>query len=380
MTYKNSNEMISVPLLDLKAQYQSIRHEIMPVVERVMESQYFILGPEVESLEQEIAEYCGTKYAVGVSSGTDALLACLMALKIGCGDEVITTPFTFFATVGSILRLGASPVFVDIDKDTFNIDTRKIARAISSKTKAILPVHLFGQCADMDPIIDIAKKHEIPVIEDAAQAIGSEYKGVRSGGIGNLGCFSFFPSKNLGSFGDGGIITTNDSSMAELLRQIRNQGSKTKYFHDILGANFRLDALQAAILRIKLRRLDTWTEKRRINALYYSKRFEETGLSPKYITPPRIVFERHVFNQYVIRAKNRDSLKNFLQSKRIITEIYYPRPMHLQECLGSEKMEEGSLPISEAAAGEVLALPIYPELTIDQKQHVIAMIQEFYQG
>lgn len=268
MAYNNSDEMISVPLLDLKAQYQSIKHEIMPVVERVMESQYFILGPEVESLEREIAEYCGTKYAVGVSSGTDALLACLMALKIGRGDEVITTPFTFFATVGSILRLGATPVFLDIDKDTFNIDTRKMNRAISSKTKAILPVHLFGQCADMDPILDLAKKHEIPVIEDAAQAIGSEYKGVRSGGIGNLGCFSFFPSKNLGSFGDGGIITTNDSSMADLLRQIRNQGSKTKYFHDILGANFRLDALQAAILRIKLRRLDTWTEKRRINAFY----------------------------------------------------------------------------------------------------------------
>mgnify|MGYP000957613965 CR=1 FL=1 len=380
MSPNNSEKVNSVPLLDLKAQYQSIRNEILPVVERVLESQYFILGPEVEGLEQEVAEYCGSQFAVGVSSGTDALLASLMAFSIGPGDEVITTPFTFFATVGSILRLGATPVFVDIDRDTYNIDTAKIARKITTRTKAIMPVHLFGQSVDMDPVMELAKKYGLAVIEDAAQAIGSEYMGSRIGSIGNVGCFSFFPSKNLGGFGDGGMITTNDPATAELLRQLRNQGSAIRYFHDILGANFRLDALQAAILRIKLRHLDSWTDKRRANAAYYTKRLQETGVAPKYVTPPKVIFERHVFNQYVIRAKNRDSLKNFLLDNKIVTEIYYPKPMHLQECLGKHKMDLGSFPVSETAAGEVLALPIYPELTLDQKEHVIKTIQEFYVG
>ncbi len=380
MSPNNSEKVNSVPLLDLKAQYQSIRNEILPVVERVFESQYFILGPEVEGLEREVAEYCGSKFAVGVSSGTDALLASLMAFSIGPGDEVITTPFTFFATVGSILRLGATPVFVDIDRDTYNIDTAKIARKITTRTKAIMPVHLFGQSVDMDPVMELAKKYGLAVIEDAAQAIGSEYMGSRIGSIGNVGCFSFFPSKNLGGFGDGGMITTNDPATAELLRQLRNQGSAIRYFHDILGANFRLDALQAAILRIKLRHLDSWTDKRRANAAYYTKRLQETGVAPKYVTPPKVIFERHVFNQYVIRAKNRDSLKNFLLDNKIVTEIYYPKPMHLQECLGKHKMDLGSFPVSETAAGEVLALPIYPELTLDQKEHVIKTIQEFYVG
>lgn len=379
MTFRNSEQVVSVPLLDLKAQYQTIRNEILPVVEQVLDSQYFILGPEVEKFERAIADYCGTRFAIGVSSGTDALLASLMAFGIGPGDEVITTPFTFFATVGTILRQGATPVFVDIEKDTFNMDIRKLAKTITPKTKAIIPVHLFGQSVDMNPVLDLARKHGIPVIEDAAQAIGSEYLGTRIGSIGNVGCFSFFPSKNLGGFGDGGVITTNDPVMAELLKQIRNQGSATKYFHDVLGANFRLDALQAAILGVKLKRLDSWTEKRRANATYYTKRFFETGVAPKYVVPPQVVFERHVFNQYVIRAKNRDSLKNFLQENRVVTEIYYPKPMHLQECLGQHRMDFGSFPVSELAASEVLALPIYPELNLDQKEHVIKCIQEFYQ-
>ena len=380
MAYHNSEHVVSVPLLDLKAQYQSIRHEVLVKVENVLESQYFILGPEVEALESEIADYCGTKYAIGVSSGTDALLASLMALNVKEGDEVITTPFTFFATVGSILRLGATPVFVDIEKDTFNLDTKKLAKAFSSRTRAIIPVHLFGQSVDMNPLLELAKKNGTPVIEDAAQAIGSEYMGSRIGGLGNVGCFSFFPSKNLGGFGDGGMVTTNDYNLAQLIKQIRNQGSATKYFHDVLGANFRLDALQAAVLRVKLKHLDSWTAKRRSNASYYTERLIETGVAPKYVTPPQIVYERHVFNQYVIRAKNRDSLKNFLQENRIVTEIYYPKPMHLQECLGPHKQDFGSFPVSEQAAGEVLALPIYPELTMDQKEHVIKTIRNFYQG
>ncbi len=380
MAYDNSEQVISVPLLDLKAQYQSIRNEVLAKVENVLETQYFILGPEVEALESEIAQYCGAKYAIGVSSGTDALLASLMAFNVREGDEVITTPFTFFATVGSILRLGATPVFVDIEKDTYNIDTKKLARAFSAKTSAIIPVHLFGQSVDMNPVLEMAKRNGTPVIEDAAQAIGSEYMGSRIGSLGNVGCFSFFPSKNLGGFGDGGMITTNDSNLARLIKQIRNQGSATKYFHDVLGANFRLDALQAAVLRVKLKHLDSWTSRRRSNAEYYTRRLVETGVAPKYVIPPEIVFERHVFNQYVIRAKNRDSLKNFLQDNRIVTEIYYPKPMHLQECLGSHKKDFGAFPVSEQAAGEVLALPIYPELTLDQKEHVIKTIQEFYQG
>ncbi len=380
MTNNYSEDAVSVPLLDLKAQYQTIRNEVLQTVERILDSQYFILGPEVEALEREIGDYCGARYAIGVSSGTDALLAALMAFKVGHGDEVITTPFTFFATVGSILRLGAKPVFVDIDRDTYNIDTKKLAKAFSQKTKAIIPVHLFGQSVDMNPVLDLAKKHGVPVIEDAAQAIGAKYMESSIGSLGDVGCFSFFPSKNLGGFGDGGIITTNDKSLADLLKQIRNQGSAIRYFHDILGGNFRLDSLQAAVLRIKLKRLDLWTEKRRSNAAYYTNRFFETGVAPKYLIPPKVVFERHVFNQYVVRAKNRDSLKNFLQDNRIFTEIYYPKPMHLQECLGDYRMDMGSFPVCESAATEVLALPIFPELTLVQKEYVVQKITEFYRG
>jgi UDP-2-acetamido-3-amino-2,3-dideoxy-glucuronate N-acetyltransferase len=368
---EDSQKVTSVPLLDLKAQYVTIKHEVMPVIEKVLESQYFILGPEVEALEKEVAEYCSCKFSVGVTSGTDALLVSLMALGIGPGDEVITTPFTFFATVGSILRLGAIPVFADIDPDTFNIDPEQIALKISSKTKAIIPVHLFGQSADMDPILELASKHGLAVIEDAAQAIGTEYKGRRAGSMGSVGCFSFFPSKNLGGFGDGGMVTTNDQSLADKMRIIRNQGSKPKYFHKLLGGNFRLDALQAAILRVKLSHLDDWTEKRRANAAYYTQRFQELGLVPDVVVPPPLVRERHIYNQYVIRCKVRDNLQAFLKSRGVSTEIYYPKPMHTQECLGALIQPEGSYPVSEKAANEVLALPIYPELTIDQKEYVL---------
>ncbi|HMK34430.1 MAG TPA: DegT/DnrJ/EryC1/StrS family aminotransferase [Desulfomonilaceae bacterium] len=368
----------SVPLLDLKGQYQSIKTEIAEAMNTVLESQYFILGPEVEALENEIAQYCGCKYAIGVSSGTDALLVCLMALGIGTGDEVVTTPFTFFATVGSVLRVAGEVRFADINPDTYNVEPHLVENCITPKTKAIIPVHLFGQAVDMEPLLKIAEKHGIPVIEDAAQAIGTEYHGKRAGSLGIAGCFSFFPSKNLGAFGDGGIVTTNNAGLAESIRILRNQGSAPKYFHKLLGGNFRLDALQAAVLRVKLRHLDSWTEKRRENAAYYTRRFHELGLAGDKIIPPAVIRERHVFNQYVIVAKNRDKLREHLQSRGVATEIYYPVPMHLQECVADKRFKPGDFPVSERAAAEVLALPIYPELSTEQKEYVISEINEFY--
>lgn len=368
----------AVPLLDLKAQYQAIKAEIAQAMNVVLDSQYFILGPEVEALEKEIAEFCGCKYAIGVSSGTDALLVSLMALGIGPGDEVVTTPFTFFATVGSILRVGADVRFADIDPKTFNVDPCEIETSITPRTKAIIPVHLFGQSVDMEPLLDIAREYGVAVIEDAAQAIGTEYRGKRAGGMGIAGCFSFFPSKNLGAFGDGGIVTTNDLEFSERLRILRNQGSDPKYYHRLLGGNFRLDALQAAVLRVKLKYLDTWTEMRRGNAAYYTKRFQELDLAGNEIIPPAIVRERHVFNQYVVRAEQRDRLRDFLGSRGVATEIYYPIPMHLQECLNHKRFKKGDLPSSERAADEVLALPIFPELSLEQKDYVVSVINEFY--
>jgi dTDP-4-amino-4,6-dideoxygalactose transaminase len=368
----------SVPLLDLKGQYQSIKAEIAEAMNKVLESQYFILGPEVEALEKEIAQYCGCRYAIGVSSGTDALLVALMALGVGPGDEVVTTPFTFFATVGSILRVSAEVRFADIAPDTFNIEPSALERSITPRTKAIMPVHLFGQAADMGPILEIARKHGIPVIEDAAQAIGAEYNGQRAGSMGIAGCFSFFPSKNLGAFGDGGIVTTNDKALAERMRILRNQGSEPKYYHKLLGGNFRLDALQAAVLRVKLKYLDSWTEKRRVNAAYYTKRFQELGLAGDEIIPPAVVRERHIFHQYVIRAKNRDGLRDFLASRKVATEIYYPIPAHLQECIKHMLFKQGDFPVSEQVSAEVLALPIFPELSLEQKEYVISVINEFY--
>lgn len=367
-----------VPLLDLKLQYRSIKPEVDLAVARVIESQQFIGGPEVEALESEIAGYCGAKFAVGVSSGTDALLASLMALDVGPGDEVVTTPFSFFATVGSVLRLGAVPVFADIEPESFNIDPAKVGSLLTSKTKAIIPVHLFGQCADMDPIVETAKKFRIPIIEDAAQAIGAEYKGKRAGSMGTFGCFSFFPSKNLGAFGDGGVITTNDEDLAERVKILRNHGAHPKYIHKIIGGNFRLDAIQAAVLRVKLRYLDAWTAGRQKNADFYTRGFTELGLSGNKVQVPRIIGDRHIFNQYVIRVENRDQLRDFLKENGVDTEIYYPKALHLQECMPAGRFKAGEFPAGEKAAGEVLALPIYPELLDTQKQKVLSTISEFY--
>lgn len=368
----------TVPLLDLSVQYVSIKDEVIKAIDRVLASQHFILGPEVEALEREMAVYCGCRFAVGVSSGTDALLASLMALGVGPGDEVITSPFTFFATVGSVIRLGARPVFVDIEPQTFNMDYRQVERAITPHTKAIIPVHLFGQSCDMESISQIADRFGVFVVEDAAQAIGAECHGKKMGSIGILGCFSFFPSKNLGAFGDGGIITTNDEKMAQLIGILRNQGASPKYYHKVVGGNFRLDALQAAVLRVKLLHLDRWTDMRRQNAAFYTRRIRELGLEGQCVTPPPIVRERHVFNQYVIRARKRDELRQFLSSKGVSTEIYYPLPIHLQECITDGRYARGDFPVSEHACCEVLALPIYPELADADKEYVVSMIRRFY--
>jgi dTDP-4-amino-4,6-dideoxygalactose transaminase len=365
----------AVPLLDLKAQYATIREEVQAAMDRVVESQYFILGPEVDALEQEIAAYSHCRYGIGVSSGTDALLVALMALDIGPDDEVITTPYTFFATAGSIARLGAKPVFVDIDPQTYNINPSAIEGAITSRTRAIMPVHLFGQMADMDPVMEVAQRHGLPVIEDAAQAIGAEYKGRRAGSIGHLGCFSFFPSKNLGGFGDGGMVVTNDEALARKVRLLRGHGAQPKYYHKVVGGNFRLDAIQAAILRVKLKYLDAWTEARQRNAARYRQLFTEAG------TPVGLPWDagygRHIYNQFIIRSDRRDALMAFLKTKQIGTEIYYPVPMHLQECFAGIGYKAGDFPASEAAALETLALPIYPELTQPHIRAVAANVREF---
>lgn len=360
---------MSVPLLDLKAQFAAIEPEIRVAIDAVLASQHFILGPEVEAFEQELAAYCGARHGIGVSSGTDALLLALMALGVGPGDEVVTTPYTFFATAGAIARLGARPVFVDIDPLTWTLDPNGIARALTPRTKAILPVHLFGQCADMAPILESADG--IPVIEDAAQAIGADLHGRRAGTLGTLACFSFFPSKNLGGFGDGGMVTTNDDTLAETMRVLRVHGAKPKYHHALLGGNFRLDALQAAVLRVKLRHLDAWTAARQHNASRYDSLLADIpGLSL-----PRIVTGRHVFNQYIVRTARRDDLQAMLKSRGIGCEIYYPLPLHLQPCFAGLGYGKGSLPQAEAAAGETLALPIYPELSEAQVTEVAAAVR-----
>lgn len=368
---------LSVPLLDLKAQYATIRDEIHPVVDAVLESQRFIMGPEIEALEREIAAYSQCRYGVGVSSGTDALLVALMAIGIEPGDEIITTPYTFFATAGVIHRLGAKPVFVDIEEDTYNIDPTKIEAAITAKTKAIIPVHLYGQCAEMDPILAIARSRNLRVIEDAAQAIGAEYKGRRAGSMGDIGCFSFFPSKNLGGFGDGGMTVTNDEALSKRMKILRVHGSEPKYYHSIVGGNFRLDALQAAILRVKLKHLDAWTQGRQNNARHYTELFEKSGLAGKRIVLPTVKQNRHIFNQYVIRVSRRDELIAELKKQQIGVEIYYPVPMHLQECFSSLEYRPGDFPVSELAAKTTLALPIYPELTGEQREYVVEKICSF---
>jgi dTDP-4-amino-4,6-dideoxygalactose transaminase len=366
--------------LDLKAQYATIKAEVLPAVEKVLESQQFILGAAVQECERLIAEYSRCKHGVGVTSGTDALLACLMAEGIGPGDEVITTPYTFFATAGCIARVGATPVFVDICPKTYNIDASRIERSITPRTKAIMPVHLYGQCTDMDTILQIAQRHKLIVIEDAAQAIGAEWKGRRAGSMGHYGCFSFFPSKNLGCAGDGGMIVTQDDDRAEKLRVMRAHGSKPKYYHSVIGGNFRLDALQAAIVSVKLPHLDAWTAGRQANAARYRALFDQAGLTARGLVqlPHELPDVRHIYNQFVIRVGRRDELREHLTKQGIGTEVYYPVPLHLQKCFAYLGCHEGDFPESEAAARETLALPIYPELTEAQAAHVVRMISEFY--
>ena len=373
----NQKQNIKVPLLDIPLSYKEVLADVEKNINAVIESGYFILGPVVEELEQKIVTYCEAKYAVGVSSGTDALLISLMAAGIKEDDEVITTPFTFFATAGSISRLGAKPVFVDIEPDTFNIDTKQIEENITRKTRAILPVHLYGQCVDMDPVLDLAQKNNLVVIEDAAQAIGSKYKGRRAGSMGDYGCFSFFPTKNLGGFGDGGMVTMNSEELYEQVKILRVHGSHSKYYHKMIGGNFRLDAIQAAVVLAKLKYLDKWTEKRRANAQTYNRLFKEMGMTDS-LTLPSEVIPHHVYNQYVIRVKDkRDELRSFLGENNISTEIYYPLPLHLQDCYLSLGYKKGNLPESEKAADETIALPIFPELTTDQLEYVVATITHF---
>jgi dTDP-4-amino-4,6-dideoxygalactose transaminase len=407
---------MKVPLLDLRAQYQTIRDEIKEAVEEVLESQYFILGPKVEALEEAVALYCGCQHAVGVSSGTDALLIALMAAGIGYGHGVITTPFTFFATGGSIVRVGSRPFFVDIDPGTYNLDPvavkafverecrfesgagRLVHRESGMSIGAIMPVHLYGQCADMAGILEIANEHGLVVIEDGAQAIGAEYPSIhkevplRAGSMGHFGCFSFFPSKNLGGFGDGGMVTTNDAETAGRLKILRVHGSKPKYYHQLVGGNFRLDALQAAVLLVKLKYLDGWTAKRRQNAAYYHSLFQQSGLVEKgLVVPPKAVWEEgsqetdvnpqligHIYNQYVIRAKERDELRAYINEQDIGTEIYYPLSLHQQQCFVELGYRVGDFAESEKAAAETLALPVYPELNQVQQGYVVEKISSFY--
>jgi len=374
-----------VPLLDLKIQYKTIKEEVLKVAEEIFDSQYFILGPKVETLEKEIAEYCSTTYARGVSSGTDALLICLMAADVGQGAHVITTPYTFFGTAGSIVRAGAQPVFADIDMDTYNISPRSIEKVISAmptterkKLKAVVPVHLYGQCADMDSILDIAEKYKLIVIEDAAQAIGAEYKEKRAGSMGDFGCFSFYPSKNLGAFGDGGIVTTHSDEFDEKIRILRDHGQDPKYFHQFIGGNFRLDALQAAIVSIKLKYLDSWSQARQENAKTYQRLFNKSGLEDRVYVPIEKE-SRHIYNQYIIRVKDkRDDLRAFLTDCGIGTDIYYPVPLHLQKCFRYLNYKSGDFPVSETAADQTLAIPVYPELSHEQQAYVVEKIKEFY--
>jgi dTDP-4-amino-4,6-dideoxygalactose transaminase len=368
------------PFLDLKAQFATIRNEVMAAVTRVMDSQGFILGPEVSAFEEEIKPQVGCQHVFGCASGSDALLLALMALGVGPGDEVITVPFTFVATAGAIARLHARPVFVDIDPASYNLDAAQLEPAITPRTKAIIAVHLFGLSADMHPIMEVAARHGIPVIEDAAQAIGAKHKAKPVGSMGTSGCFSFFPSKNLGGAGDGGLVTTNDVDMAERLKLLRVHGSRRKYEYEIIGVNSRLDALQAAILRVKLSYLDRWTARRQHHADRYHQLFREHGLDRHIVLPQAPADCVHVYNQFTIRVRRRDQLKDFLKQRRVPSEIYYPFPLHLQPAFANLGYKPGSLPHSEAAAAEVLSLPIYPELTDAQLQAVVAAIADCYRG
>lgn len=386
----NGNSL--VPLVDLKAQYAAIRDEVRAAIDRVMESQHFILGPEVEALEREVAAYSQCAHGIGVSSGTDALLVSLMAIDMRSGDEVITTPFTFFATAGAVARLGGKPVFVDIDPRTYNIDPAAVEAAITTRTRAIIPVHLYGQMADMDPLMEVASRHGLYVIEDAAQAIGAEYRGRRAGSIGHLGCLSFFPSKNLGAFGDGGMVLTNDDQLADRVQLLRTHGYRPKYYNQVVGGNFRLDALQAAVLSVKLRYLDRWVDARQRNAATYWQLFRERGLvvedwdatsvyeRPGAVLPVQAGDGRHIYHLFVVRVARRDWVIDRLKEGRIGTGIYYPVPLHLQKCFAELGYRRGDLPVSERAADETLALPIYPELTGEQIAAVVDRVRAACSG
>lgn len=369
---------MNVPLLDLQAQYASLRDEMRPVIERVLESQRFVLGDEVRRLENSVAAYCHTKHAVGCASGSDSLLLALMALDIKAGDEVVTTPFSFFATGSCIARLGARPVFVDIDPATYNLDVSQVADVITSRTKAIIPVHIYGQCAEMDPLLALGERHGIPIVEDAAQAIGATEHGRRAGSMAAIGCFSFYPTKNLGGAGDGGIVTTNDEQLDQRLRRLRAHGGITEYMHTEVGINSRLDELQAAVLNVKLPHLDTWSDARAQRAAVYSQLLQEADLSFEVTTPYVRPGCRHIFHQYVIRVpRHRDALMEHLKERGVGTKVYYPVPLHLQDCFSYLGYKKGAFPVAERAAEETFALPAYPELNEAQQAYVVDSIRSF---
>jgi dTDP-4-amino-4,6-dideoxygalactose transaminase len=370
----------AVPLLDLGAAYAPIREELLAAVTRVCDSQRYILGPEIRALEAELAEYLDVPHALGVSSGTDALLMALMALGVGPGDEVVTTTYSFFATIGSIVRLGARPVLVDIDPHTFNLDPDATRAAIGPRTRAVVPVHLFGQSADLEPVLDAAARAGTVVVEDAAQAIGATYRGRPVGGWGTIGCFSFFPTKNLGAFGDAGLVTTRDAELAHRLRLLRGHGMEPRYHHTLVGGNFRLDELQAAVLRVKLPRLSAWSAARRRNADRYRAQFADEGLDGVVTLPSEAPERTHIYNQFVVRVPDRDRLRAHLSARGIGTEIYYPVPFHRQACFDGLGYGPGSFPHAEAAAAESLALPIYGELSEAQQRTVVDAIHDFYRG
>ena len=372
--------MMQVPLLDLAAQYAPIRDAVVEAVTRVIDTQRFILGPEVEAFEAEVAAYVGARQAIGVSSGTDALLAALMALEIGAGDEVIVPTYSFFATAGCVSRVGATPVLVDIDPVTCNLDVQAVGRAITPRTRAIMPVHLYGQAAEMSPLLALARDHRVPVIEDAAQAIGATYEGRSVGTFGEFGCFSFYPSKNLGAAGDAGLVTADDDQLADRVRLLRVHGAPRTYHHERIGGNFRIDAMQAAVLRVKLRHLSAWTEARRRNADRYRELFAAIAPRAPVQLPIEVPGRRHIYNQFVIRAARRDALRDHLRSHGVGCEIYYPVPFHLQPCFASLGVPQGALPEAERAAAETLALPIYGELTDLQLRHVVETVAAFYAG
>jgi dTDP-4-amino-4,6-dideoxygalactose transaminase len=394
---KTAAQPIEVPLLDLKAQFRQIEAEAMEAIARVCKSQHFIMGPSVKELEARVAEYSQSRHGIGVSSGTDALLVALMALEVGPGDEVITSPYTFFATGGVVARVGARPLFCDIDPQTYNIAPAAVERLIAEQcetragklinrktggtVKVLMPVHLFGQTADMDPLLELARRHGLKVVEDAAQAIGSEYTGARrAGSMGDIGCFSFFPSKNLGAFGDGGMCTTNDPALAERLQVLRVHGGKPKYYHAVIGGNFRLDELQAAVLLVKLKYLDQWTAARQANAKYYDDAFDRSGLGERVQRPRALPGHRHIYNQYVLRVERREDLKKHLAAAKIGTEVYYPVPLHMQQCFAYLGYRPEDCPESARAAAETVAIPIYPELNEAQRRCVVDTVAAFYRG